>query len=70
MIINGGSLILNEGCTICENTLVFCENMVDIGKRCDISFNSIITDTNNHYIINKKNGFTTVPLKWTNRSLK
>lgn len=56
IIIRGGCITLDEGCSICENTLIFCEKEIKIGKRTDLSFDSIVTDTNNHFLVNIDNG--------------
>lgn len=56
IIIKNGVLTLKEGSTICENVILFCEHKISIGIRSDLSFNTIITDTNNHFIVDMETG--------------
>lgn len=62
-VLKSGNVSLGNECTICENVIIFSENSIKIGNRTDITFNSIVTDTNSHFTVSTEKGVVYSPLK-------
>lgn len=59
VVSKNSKLLISHDVTICEDTLIWCENHIEIGEFTDISYCSQIFDSNSHFTVDLNTGIVT-----------